>query len=99
MNERMKMKVIEPRTFQFVESAIPVLAPMDAVSHDCPHCGIPVRYPLHVASGDLEAMQKLLSAAVKWLWKSGATADVIAEIMAIATIASAKKLSSGDEQR
>ena len=91
MSDRLKMKIIEPRTFSFVQEAIPALVPMDDVTHPCPHCGYPVRYPLHIARGDLEAMQTLLRAADEWLAKSGTTADLIGEIMALATIAKAKR--------
>lgn len=91
MSDRLTVKVIESSTLRFAQEAIPRIAPMDSVSHPCPHCGVPVRYPLHVYSGDMEALQTLLQAANRWLAKSGATADLLSEILAIATIAKAKK--------
>lgn len=51
-------------------------------SRPCPHCGIPVRYPIIARERDIEDFRKLIESACRVMDKYGITLNLLAEIQA-----------------
>ena len=48
----------------------------------CPHCGIPVRYPIIARQSDIEAFTVIIDSAQRVIDKYGITLNLLAEIKA-----------------
>ncbi len=66
-------------------------AQMPTHSAPCPHCGIPVRYPLIARSQDVEDFRLIMDSASRVMKRYNITANLLAEIKAEAHLAIAKK--------
>jgi hypothetical protein len=79
--------IMSPDVSRCVEEVLTDVPDIGAVSHDCPHCGLPVRYPLMVKQEYAETFQLMIDAAAKYLKKTGVTAAMLADIRAQCFIA------------
>lgn len=64
---------------------------MPVISEQCPHCGIPIRYPLIAKRSDIEAFRRMMRVADEVMLKHGITANLLADIRAQCLINIAKK--------
>lgn len=46
----------------------------------CPHCGIPVRYPVVARAEDVDAFRKIIESAYRVMQKYGIAINLLAEI-------------------
>jgi hypothetical protein len=70
----------------FLEEVIPSLRDPDKVTHNCPHCRRPVAYPLIVDREHVKVMEELISAANKYLRRTGVIDVMLSEILATCLI-------------
>ena len=64
---------------------------MPIISESCPHCGIPIRYPLIARKTDIEAFSRMLNTAAIVMREYGITGNLLADIRAKCLINIAKK--------
>lgn len=64
---------------------------MPIISESCPHCGIPIRYPLIARRSDIELFAQMMSTAAVVMKKYGITDNLLADIRAQCIINIAKK--------
>ena len=59
-------------------------------SHNCPHCGLQMRYPTIARKQDIEDFRSIMTTAQKIMDKYGITLNILAEITANCHIELAK---------
>lgn len=60
---------------------IPPSTPFEEIQIPCPHCSVPVCYPVVVRQRDIEIMEELISAAQEYLCDQGVQEKMFAEII------------------
>ena len=66
-------------------------------SHDCPHCGLPVRYPTVAREQDIRDFELIMNSARKVMDDCGVTAKLLASIHAQIVVALAGRRSVRDK--
>jgi hypothetical protein len=98
-NWRAAMNIEKTKNFNdFLEGALTEisLAELDTHSHNCPHCGILVRYPTVARQQDIDDFTKIMNSAFDVMRRHGITANLLAEIKAECFISIAK--AKGEQQ-
>lgn len=87
------MVLVESESFSIAREFLEQIsfAELPTHSHDCPHCGFKVRYPVMARAHDIEDFQKLMKVAQGVLERHGYTEKLIAEIQAACHIEIAKR--------
>lgn len=67
------------------------LADLPEHSTPCPHCGVPIRFPLVAREQDLSEFESLMRSAFRVMDKYGITANLLAEIRAQCVIEIAQR--------
>jgi len=69
------------------------------IEERCPHCGVPVRYPLMVRRGDIDLFEQMMATANKVMLDYGITGNLLADIRARCLIAIAQKATGQEPQK
>lgn len=80
---------VEASTLQMIGECVSVVTPRAVCT--CPHCGLPVAFPLIARQDQIEQLQRMITAAGKWCHDNGMTNDIVVAIRAAAAIRQAKK--------
>ena len=89
------MKIVQDLDIRVVlENELPTLRALETSTHDCPHCGYPVRYPLSVRQCDVEILERLIRATEEVMKEQGIGARILG--MAIAKIRAQMKPTKRD---
>ena len=64
---------------------------MPTVEQRCPHCGLPIRYPLIARESDIKLFENLMRSAFDVMLRHGITANLLADIRTQCIIAIAQK--------
>jgi len=76
----MKIYIQEPIR-AFLEEALPKLQDFETIENRCPVCGRTMGYPVVARSEDIEAFEKLLEIAKKYLNESGVTEAMLSNLL------------------
>lgn len=68
-------------------------------SHDCPHCGLPVRYPTVARDQDIEDFRLIMESANRVMEDYGVNAKLFAAIHAQIAVALANRRSRSDDTK
>jgi hypothetical protein len=95
------MKIDEQATLTFLSSELDAISYHDLPthSHDCPHCGLPVRYEPVATRQDVKDFQLIMDSARKVMEDSGVNAKLFAAIHAQIAVALANRRSNDDEPK
>lgn len=77
---------------RFISDALISQATVNTSTHQCCHCGCPIRYPIIARKSDIEAFSKLMKSAYRIMDKHGITANLLADIRADIAISIAKEV-------
>ena len=90
-NESDKLLIMDDTNLhRFIADALISQATVKTSTHQCYHCGCPIRYPIIARKSDIDAFSKLMKSAYKIMDKHGITANLIADIRAEIAISIAK---------
>jgi len=77
------MSIYIQKTLELIESVVPMLHSSDAIreiTHKCPHCDGPVKFPLVARQPDIEALAQLMIIAEKFLKGNGMSDKMLLDI-------------------
>jgi hypothetical protein len=96
----MPMLIDEENFNNFTEECLFEIQKVDLPIHTqpCPHCGIPVKYPIIARGRDIEDFRKLMQVAYKIMRKYGITQNLLAEIKAECLIGIARHKALNDSE-
>lgn len=95
------MKIEEQQILTFLSTELDAISYHDLPthSHDCPHCGLPVRRETIATRQDIADFQLLMECANKVMEDSGVSAKLLAAIHAQIAVTLANRRSNDDEPK
>jgi hypothetical protein len=86
-----ELYVIEDGIKGFLVDELSAMRLPETIQHECPHCKLPVLYPLTVRQSDVQAFRDLFECAEQVMDDLGITQKLIARIRAQCVIAIANR--------
>lgn len=91
-----ELYIIEDGIKRFLVDQLSAMRLPETIRHECPHCKLPVLYPLTVRQSDVQAFVEMFDCAQQVMEDMGITQKLIARIRAQCAIAIANRAAGGE---